>query len=73
VEILNDFYLSDDYKMEENSNNFFEEYGDVSPEEIQSHLVDLANRIKNGRKKQKEPLYLNFWKSPHHVKVRGLL
>lgn len=73
VEILNDFYLSDDYKMEENSNNFFEEYSDVSHEEIQSHVVDLANRIRNGRKKQKEPLYPNFWKSPHHVKVRGLL
>lgn len=73
VEILNDFYLSDDYKMQENNNNFFEEYGDVSPEEIQLYLVDLSNRIKNGRKKQNEPLYPNFWKSPRHVKNHGLL
>lgn len=73
VEILSDFYLSDDYKTEDNRNNFFEEYGDVSPEEIHSYLVDLSNQIKNGRKKQNEPLYPNFWKSSQYVKNHGLI
>lgn len=60
VEILNDFYLSEDYKEKNTRNNYFEEYGDDSPEKIHSRLVDLSNRIKEGRKKQNEPKLLLF-------------
>lgn len=60
VEILNDFYLSEDYKEKNTHNNYFEEYGDDSPEKIHSRLVDLSNRIKEGRKKQNEPKLLLF-------------
>ena len=60
VEILNDFFLSDNYKEENTRNNYFEEYGDDSPEKIHSFLVDLSNRIKEGRKKQNEPKLLLF-------------
>jgi len=73
VEMLLEFYLSEDYKIEKNRNNYFEEYGDVSSEEMQSFFLDLANSIKEGRRKQKEPIYPNFWKSSFHVKNHGLL
>ena len=55
VEILNDFYLSEDYKEKKPRNYYFEEYGDDSPKIIHSCLIDLSNRIKEGRKKQNEP------------------
>lgn len=60
VEILNDFYLSEEYKEKKPRNYYFEEYGDDSPKIIHSCLVDLSNRIKEGRKKQNEPKLLLF-------------
>lgn len=57
AEILCQYFLSEDYKAEENSDNFHDENSDASPEEIQLFIETLSNRIREGRKKQREPMY----------------
>ncbi|HWQ95866.1 MAG TPA: hypothetical protein VN368_00695 [Candidatus Methylomirabilis sp.] len=57
AEILFEYFLSEDYEEGKSSDNFQDENSDASPEEIQSFIEDLSNCIREGRKKQREPMY----------------
>ena len=57
AEILCEYFLSEDYEKRKSSDNFQDENSDASPEEIQSFIEDLSNCIREGRKKQREPMY----------------
>ena len=53
AEILCQYFLSEDSK----EGKSHDENSDASPEEIQSFIEDLSNCIREGRKKQREPMY----------------